>query len=568
MRRVNAILLCVFLIVYMAFPVCAATGVSESRLNASVATDGTCIVNLELQLRLDAPDKDLSFPVPANARSITVNGNSARTYTDGGVRHVKLGGIVGNTAGNFTVYLQYTVPNTVAYDAQEKLMLTLPLLSGFSHGVENFEFTITFPGILPMNLEPVFSSGYHQQSIEADMEFSMAEDRITGRITKELKDQETLTLLLPVSNEMFPREPVRQQTVGTVEILMIVLAALALVYWIVSLRCAPFLGRRSATAPEGFTAGEIPCALTGQGADLTMMVFSWAQLGYILIHLQSSGRVILHKRMDMGNERDPYEVRTFKALFGKRDFIDGTSYSYANLCRKVASAPGEIRDLYRRRTGNPKIFRWLCASIGVFGGVSLANSIVGEAVLGFLLIFLLGVFGGVSAWNIQNWHKGLHLRNRLSLFVALGLCGVWLLLGLAAGNLTVAACAAGAQLLGGLACAYGGRRTPLGRYTASQILGFRRYLRKLTKKDIQRLSRTDPDYFFAMAPYALTFGVAKPFAKAFGGRKLSACPYLTTGMDGHRTALEWLQLMERAVSSLDARYRRLPLERLLSQRFF
>ena len=299
-----------------------------------------------------------------------------------------------------------------------------------------------------------------------------------------------------------------------------------------------------------------------------MMVFSWAQLGYILIHLQSSGRVILHKRMEMGNERDPYEVRVFKALFGKRDFIDGTGYGYATLCRKVAAAPGEIRDLYRRRTGNPKVFRILCAGIGVFGGVSLANAIVGEAVLGFLLIFLLGVFGGVSAWAIQNWCRGLHLRGRLSLFAALGLCGVWLLLGLTAGNLTVAACAAGAQLLGGLACAYGGRRSPMGRQIASQILGFRRYLRKLNKQDIQRLSRTDPDYFFAMVPYALAFGVAKPFARAFGGRKLSACPYLTTGMDGHRTAVEWLQLMNRAVSSLDARHQRLFLERLLSQKFF
>ncbi len=568
MRRASAILLCVFLILMMAFPVSAATGITKSRLNASIATDGTCIVNLELQFRLEEPNKDLTFPVPGNARNITVNGNSARTYTDGGVRHIKLGGIIGNTAGNFTVYLQYTVPNTVAYDEQEKLMLTLPLLSGFARGVEEFEFTITFPGILPENLEPVFLSGYHQQSIEANMEFSMGDDQISGRILKELKDQETLTMRLPVSNEMFPREPVQKQSIGTLEIIMIVLASLALIYWILFLRCAPFWGKRCANAPEGFTAGEIPCALTGQGADLTMMVFSWAQLGYILIHLQNSGRVILYKRMEMGNERDPYEQRVFKALFGKREFIDGTGLSYANLCRKAAATPGEIRDLYRRRTGNPKVFRVLCALIGVLGGVSLASAIVGEAVLGFLLIFLLAVFGGASAWSIQNWYKGLHLRNRLALFAALALCALWLLLGLAAGNLTVAACVAGAQLLGGLACAYGGRRTFTGRQMANQILGFRRYLRRLTPKDIQQLLRTDPDYFFTMAPYALTLGVSKHFAKVFGGRKLPACHYLTTGMDGHRTATEWLQLMHRAVSSLDARHLRLPLEQLLSHRFF
>ena len=299
-----------------------------------------------------------------------------------------------------------------------------------------------------------------------------------------------------------------------------------------------------------------------------MMVFSWAQLGYILIHLQHNGRVTLYKRMEMGNERDPFEVRVFKSLFGKRDYVDGTSYQYANLCRKVASSPSDVRDLYRRGTGNTKIFRVLCALIGVFGGISLANALVGEAVLGFLLIFLLAVFGGVSAWAMQNWHKGLHLRSRLNLLIALALSAVWLLIGVAAGNFTVAACAVAAQLLGGLAFAYGGRRSIMGRQMASQILGYRRYLRRLTPKDVQLLQRTDPDYFFTAAPYALTFGVAKPFAKAFGNRRLSACPYLTTGMDGHRTALEWLELMNQAVSALDARALRLPLEQLLNLRFF
>ena len=568
MRRATAILLLVFLILSLALPVSAASGITESRLNGSVATDGACVINLELHFRLDAPDKNLSFPVPANARNITVNGSSARTYTDGGVRQVKLGSIVGNTAGNFTVYLQYTVPNTVNYNEQEKLMLTLPLLSGFSYGVKEFAFTITLPGVLPENFQPAFYSGYYQQSIESSMEFSMEGDKITGKITQDLKDRETLTMLLQVSPEMFHREPVRKQTIGTVEIIMIVLASLAALYWLVFLRCAPFWGKRSATPPEGYTAGEFPCALTGQGADLTMMVLSWAQLGYILIHLQSSGRVILHKRMEMGNERDPYEVRIFKALFGRKDFIDGTGYAYANLCRKVASAPGNTQDLYRRRNGSPKIFRILCALIGVFSGVAIAGAIAGEAVLGFLLIFLLAIFGGAFAWVIQGWYMGWHLRNRLALLVAFGLCAIWLLLGFAAGALPVAAWAVSAQLLGGLACAYGGRRTTVGRQTASQILGFRRYLRKLTPKDIPQLLRTDPDYFFAMAPYALELGVARHFAKIFGGRRLSACPYLTTGMDGHRTAAEWLQLMNRAISALDMRQRRLPLEQILSLRFF
>ena len=52
MRRATAILLCLFLIVNIVLPVSAATSITESRMNASVATDGTCIINLELHFRL------------------------------------------------------------------------------------------------------------------------------------------------------------------------------------------------------------------------------------------------------------------------------------------------------------------------------------------------------------------------------------------------------------------------------------------------------------------------------------------------------------------------------------
>ena len=65
-----------------------------------------------------------------------------------------------------------------------------------------------------------------------------------------------------------------------------------------------------------------------------------------------------------------------------------------------------------------------------------------------------------------------------------------------------------------------------------------------------------------MAPYALAMGVHKRFARAFGNRKLSSCPYLTTGMDGHLTAQQWMQLMVRAADSLNSRQKRLPLDRL------
>ena len=47
--------------------------------------------------------------------------------------------------------------------------------------------------------------------------------------------------------------------------------------------------------------------------------------------------------------------------------------------------------------------------------------------------------------------------------------------------------------------------------------------------------------------------------------RLSGCPYLTTGMDGHLTASDWSKLLRRAVNILDERQKRLPLEQLLKK---
>jgi len=141
----------------------------------------------------------------------------------------------------------------------------------------------------------------------------------------------------------------------------------------------------------------------------------------------------------------------------------------------------------------------------------------------------------------------------------------WLLLGMMANLLNVALCVAGAQLLCSLAWVYGSRRTQTGRGNVAQVLGLRSYLKHLSAQDTKRISKIDPDYFFTMAPYALALGVQKQYAQAFGKKRLSGCPYLTTGMDAHMSAAEWMHVMQRTADSLDARQKRLPLERLMGR---
>jgi hypothetical protein len=142
---------------------------------------------------------------------------------------------------------------------------------------------------------------------------------------------------------------------------------------------------------------------------------------------------------------------------------------------------------------------------------------------------------------------------------------LWIVLGSMAGQIGMAIGLVCFQLAAGLAGAYGGRRTLSGRQATSQILGLRAWLKKLPEEDLDRIRRTDPDFFFTMMPYALALGVDNPFARQFGPKRLNPCTWLTTGMDGHMTALEWRAEMRRAMDSLDEHQKRLPLEQLMGK---
>ena len=329
---------------------------------------------------------------------------------------------------------------------------------------------------------------------------------------------------------------------------------------------SPLIRSRRTTPPEGVTAGEMGTRLNLNGADLTMMVLSWAQLGYILIHLDDNGRVMLHKRMDMGNERSNHEVKIFKSLFGSRRVIDGTGYQYARLCRKVAeSVPGR-KSLCKKTFGSMKVFRFIGAIVHGICGICLAMNLTVVPALQILLSIILFILGGFSAWTIQAGMYRIHMRYKMPLWLSLVQCLLWTLIGVWGGVWYIPLLSVLAQLLFGLMAAYGGRRSEAGRLNAGYVLGLRRYLKNLSEEEVLRLQRNDPDFFYNMAPYAMALGVDKKFAKSFGRKKLEQCPYFVCGIHSKMSAVDWNRFLHEAMEILDFRQRRMLLDNLLSLR--
>ena len=538
MRRFVALILCIFLFAVPAHAANAAVSVSTT---AAVNENSACTVTIEADIRLDDPAKGLKFPLGTDIDSVTLNGSPAPLKQSGGITSVDLSHLDGKM-GLFSCTISYTVNSVVTVDEDGKQLVTVPLLYGFPYPVEQMSFSVTMPS--NFDTVPAFRSGYHGQDIERQMSASITGNVIQGRVVQELKDSETLFMTLVAPKGMFPASQNFGGSLGFDAIAMAVCAALALVYWLLTMRCLPRLAPRRSTAPEGICAGQIPAYLVHRPAELPVMVLQWAQLGYLIIHLDDNGRVFLHKKMNMGNERSTYELRCFRDLFGRKQMVDVSSYHFQKICAKAAGISRRQSNGYRFPASREKLFRLLSCLLGVFAGIAMGDAVSTNHDWRLILMGTLGAAGGVLCWLIQDGMYFLHLRQKASL----KLSAVAMLILIAAGF--VCRCpiyglaAAAWNLLAGLMAAYGGRRTENGARIFTEILGLRRHMRKAGKQEVRRVLAANRNYYFELAPYALILGVDKTFAEKFGNARLPACTWLVTGIDS-RTAPEWyVQLRE------------------------
>ncbi|MBO5892591.1 MAG: DUF2207 domain-containing protein [Oscillospiraceae bacterium] len=558
MRR---ILIALVLCMLLTMAASATSHITDIQSTTTVSTDGTCRVTVAVVLQLeDAPEK-LTFPLPEQAKDVTLNGTITRTSRSDGRRHVNLSSLV-HGPGLYTFTIQYHLPDSVS-QVGEELILSVDLLSGFAYPVEKMNFSVMLPGAVSQ--EPRFSSSYLQQSVSGIMTWSMENGVITGTVQDRLQDREALTMNLPVKENMFPQSFAKRLSLDYAVVGMGLCSLALLLYWFLTMRCGPVRHARRTHPPAGLTAGEMGLCLTDRGVDFTLMVISWAQMGYILLQPDDNGRVLLHKRMEMGNERSEFEVRYFKALFGNRKVADGTGFRYAQLCIRAKASRPNRRSRFSEVSGNPKLLRLLSVLVNLLAAISLAKTFTTSTVSLVLLCVLFIPLSAGGSWLLQAGLQNLHLRHKLSLWLGGFLTAVWFILCVMGGRTGMALFTLMLQLFTGLAAGYSGKRTQLGKQHLSEILGLRHYLRNISDAQMQQIILHNPNYYYQIAPYALALGVDRAFTRHWGAKRLPECSYLTTGMDGHLTAREWNRLLRDTVNALDSLQKRLPLDRLLGR---
>ena len=552
----------------LCIPVSAESAASSVNLMCTVNSDGDCLATMTVNLRLESAMDKLNFPLPLNAKNITLNNSPVSTSRNAAATLVDISKLSRDYVGELVLRFEYTIPEAVqitkVYEGTKKeawvLMLSVPLLSGFDYPVESLHFTITMPPG-QMTHRPELTSIYRQTSIESDIPFQVSGSQIIGSTKTVMNDHEGVTLTMIVPEDMFPTVSTYVRE-GNPELpYIIIFAVLALLYWILTLRTWPIIRTQTTTAPEGITAGELGCRLTLAGGDLTTMVFSWAQLGYLYISLDGNGRVLLHKRMDMGNERSQFENNIYRMLFGTRRVVDATGMGYAKLVRKVQRIIPQERNMYHRNSGNVRIFRGLACVSQVLCGICVAMNMSGVLPIAILLAIVMAPFSMISAWLIQDMPYRTHLRGKVPVLIGFVCMIIWIILGLLCGQVWIPLGCVFGQMLFGFLAAYGGRRSELGRHDAAQVLGLRRHVKRLPRSEVGRYLKNDPDYYFNYAPYALALGVINPYSRAFSGRKIDQCPYLITQTIGKRSAEDWGHLLADTADMMDHLSRRMQVEK-------
>lgn len=553
MKKPVALLLVALLCMGLCSAVSAQSAIQSMDSRCTVAPGGSCDLELTVLLRLDEGSKP-PFPIPAEATDVTLNGQRAGITLAGENKLLSLSGITGGNEGTYEFRIRYSLPGVVDPD-KEGLVLTLPLLSGFEYPVEELHFSVTLPS--EVTTEPVFTSSYYQELIAAQLDVSVEGKTLTGH-TRSLKDHETLSMTLPVTDEMFPQLAVTVRVMGVMDAVVLAFAALTLLYFLLTMRPKRLHREERTTAPDGISAGDLQMWFTGKGVDFSLLVVTWAQLGYLRIQVDRYGHVQLHKRMDMGNERSKFENRCFRSLFGARQTVDGSGYHYARLCRELGNKVPGIKEIYLPLSGNPKILRILGMISGMLSGFLLASAFAPHSLL---LKLLLAPVSAALSWGIQSAGNSMPHRKKLPVYIGIGCAAIWMLLGIFSSEVALCLLMLLFQLAVGLGAAFGGRRTALGHQVREQISNLRRHMIFGSKQDMAQLLKGNPNYFHELLPYALAMGLDRTFARHFDQLQLQECNYLIVSSQRQRTASEWARVLRRAVEALDAKADRLPLER-------
>ena len=201
---------------------------------------------------------------------------------------------------------------------------------------------------------------------------------------------------------------------------IVALLALAFGYWFVTLRSAPIRTSTRRLPPDAALPCDMPFLVGGGPIQFNMLVCHWASLGYLTIFCGKNGRVAPRRRVDMGNERRPAEVRLFQMLFsqgrrvrGREPFCTSARRKRRTRCCGATGSAGS--------TASRAAIRSLARAFGLLAGAlaaaEAASPLLPAGFVRWLLLIAAFLIGGALSAVILHAPSAYYQGKKL--FVAL-----------------------------------------------------------------------------------------------------------------------------------------------------
>ena len=551
MKRIRRLLLLAVCLLALCTVVCAAdASITEMKTDCTLTGSGSCSVTQTFTVQISGAQTQLLFPLVPGAKRASVAGYNAQKQTDGDCPVLVLTDNAGFT-GSRTFTVQYTVSN-LASEADGVQTLRLPLLGAkWAYPIEKYQFTVTMPK--PFDAYPAFSSGYYGDVISDYMDLNVSESLISGVIATGLKDHESLEMTLSLEKNYFSGAYTSLSFSWVGMAVIVLLLALAFGYWFAALRSEPIRSGTRILPPDTAAPCDLPFLLCGAPIPFNMLVCHWASLGYLTIFCSKSGHVTLTRRVYMGNERRPAEVRLFEHLFSQGDVCEGASLLY----KRTAEAADTMlrrywtRKLYRRSGGNPLICRALAIAAGALAAAEAMSPLLPAGFVRWVLLILIFVLGGVLSGVIL-YAPSAYCLGRKPMVAAAAVSAIVLLVAANLGEGLLAVLFVIVCLLAvGMLTMHGGRRTNFGTEVITQAMGYRRFLLRVTQKHLLGRMQKDGQYFYKILPYAESIGLGAHVARALGDAELEQCDWYQESEPLPRTAAGFYSHLREALALLE-----------------
>lgn len=578
MRRALLVFVCILLFLVPVHGV----GDQITSLNMEVTVDeyGRSQVKATAVVNFATAPTSFAFPLHSRAGSITASGSGEyKTENRNGVVYAVFTNSAGFT-GSQTFTCTYALPcgATSVPDeetpTQEFVMNVID--GGWDYSIGDFSLKMTFAA--PVEVQPSWNSAFHGDIIDNSLTISVKGKTLTVKSVQSIIDHETLEMTLTFPDQTFTIVHEAGKTLTVNQILFLVLVLAALIYWFLFLRGHWLSPQRQNYPCSDATAGEIPCQLYGEPADIGGILAHWGNLGYLVIHRRRNGRIMLEKQMDMGNERPRVERRLFEGLFLSGTTCDARSLRFRRVCQKYLPAFRKtwIRRMYRPKAGNPYLLKAIVLGAGLVASLSVFDLLLPSNGFRWFLLPFLTIFGTGLCAAVQ-WGAGAIYRRGRWLRIACGAVAAALLILLTAfaGQIWLMAGCLVLQILCALVTLFGGRRTQSGEDYVRKLLGLRKFLRKPGKdsqsnqdrswKDFfrkifgrqkpvnetaQQIMDNDSQYYYRMLPFAEIMSSGKKFTKQYDHWQKEDCPWMIDDSFRPKNTEDFFSLYENIMSAI------------------